>query len=158
MGDSVSFEQSPAGQNLGGAKWEMRFYEDILKRNPDYVEVLMLLGNLYTGRKMYAQGLQVDQRLATLKKDDPIVHYNLACSHSLLKQVGDAFRALSRPSSWDIATWSTWRRTATWTMCVRIPVTRKRSARCGPRRGARAPSRVRNRDPLSFAPAGALAS
>ncbi len=96
MGDSVSFEQSPAGQNLGGAKWEMRFYEDILKRNPDYVEVLMLLGNLYTGRKMYAQGLQVDQRLATLKKDDPIIHYNLACSHSLLKQVGDAFRALSK--------------------------------------------------------------
>jgi len=96
MGDSVSFEQSAAGQDLGGAKWEIRFYEDILKRNPDYVEVLMLLGNLYTGRKMYEQGLQVDQRLATLKKDDPIVHYNLACSHSLLKQVDDALRALSR--------------------------------------------------------------
>lgn len=95
MGDSVSHEQSPASPDLDGANWEMDFYEDILKRRPDFVEVLMVLGNLYTGHKLYAKGLQVDQRLARLRKDDPIVHYNLACSHSLLNQRNDAFEALS---------------------------------------------------------------
>jgi tetratricopeptide (TPR) repeat protein len=79
----------------GAVAWEIGFYEDILKRSPDYVEVLMLLGNLYTGRKMYRQGLQVDQRLARLRQDDPIVHYNLACSYALLNQVNDAFAALT---------------------------------------------------------------
>ena len=94
MGDPVSHEETPAGQNIGGAKWEIRFYENILKRSPDYVEVLVLLGGLYTGRKMYAKGLKVDQRLTMLRKDDPIVHYNLACSCSLLRQRDEAFKAL----------------------------------------------------------------
>ena len=94
MGDSISHERQPPAGELGGAKWEIGFYEDILKRNPDYVEVLMLLGNLYTGHKLYAKGLEVDRRLASLKKDDPIVYYNLACSHSLLKQADEAFGAL----------------------------------------------------------------
>ena len=96
MGDSVSHEQFPGSQDLGDTKWEMRFYEDILKRNPNYVEVLMLLGNLYTGTKMYAKGLEVDRRLATLKKDDPVVHYNLACSYALLNQADLAFGALDK--------------------------------------------------------------
>lgn len=96
MPDSVSHEQPTAGRELGGAEWEIRFYEDIIKRNPNYVEVLTLLGNLYTGRKLYAKGLEVDRRLASLRQDDPIVHYNLACSYALLNQPDEAFRALFR--------------------------------------------------------------
>ena len=96
MGDSVSHEASPSDANLDAPRWEIAFYEDILRRDPNYVEVLMQLGNLYTGRKQYDKGLRVDERLATLKKDDPIVHYNLACSYALLKQVDPAFRALSK--------------------------------------------------------------
>ena len=96
MGDSVSQDPSPAGQGVDGTRWEIAFYEDILARNPDYVEVLSLLGNLYTGSKMYVQGLKVDERLATLKQDDPIVHYNLACSYSLLKQPDRSFAALEK--------------------------------------------------------------
>jgi tetratricopeptide (TPR) repeat protein len=92
--EGFASHDAPAGPGLDGTKWEISFYEDILRRNPDYVEVLMLLGNLYTGRKMYAKGLEVDRRLATLKKTDPIVHYNLACSYALLRQPDDAFRAL----------------------------------------------------------------
>jgi len=94
MGDSVSHDRPASGPGVGGEKWEIQFYESILKSNPDYVEVLMLLGNLYTGKKMYGQGLKVDQRLASLRTDDPIVHYNLACSYSLLRQADHAFDAL----------------------------------------------------------------
>jgi len=94
MGDWAAHERSP--KRDVGAAWEITFYEDILKRHPDYVEVLSLLGALYTGNKMYAEGLKVDERLATLKEDDPIVHYNLACSYSLLNQPNRAFEALER--------------------------------------------------------------
>jgi len=94
MGDSVSHEDPAAGPDQADARWEMQFYEDILKRSPEFVEVLMVLGNLYTGNRMYAKGLMVDQRLAQLRKDDPIVHYNLACSYSLVKQTDRAFEAL----------------------------------------------------------------
>jgi tetratricopeptide (TPR) repeat protein len=93
MGDSLPQEPSGSGRDSGAA-FEIRFYEDVLSRKPDYVEVLMLLGNLYTGQKMYVDGLRVDQRLASLRRDDPIVHYNLACSFSLLGQIENAFAAL----------------------------------------------------------------
>ena len=79
-----------------GPDWEITFYEDILKRHPDYVEVLSVLGSLYTSNRMYAAGLKVDQRLASLRKDDPVVHYNLACSYALLRQAGRAFEALRK--------------------------------------------------------------
>jgi len=91
MGDSFTDDNLNFPE---GPKWEIAFYEDIVNRKPDYVEVLMLLGSLYTGSKMYAKGLVVDQRLATLKKDDPIVQYNLACSYALVGQPDKAFDAL----------------------------------------------------------------
>jgi predicted Zn-dependent protease len=94
MGESLPQEPTDSAAESAGVGFEIRFYEDILSRKPDYVEVLMLLGNLYTGQKMYAEGLRVDQRLATLRRDDPIIHYNLACSYSLLGQTDDAFAAL----------------------------------------------------------------
>lgn len=96
MPDFVSHEHPAAGREIRDAEWEIRFYEDIIKRNPNYVEVLTLLGNLYTGRKLYTKGLEVDRRLASLRQDDPIVHYNLACSYALLNQPDEAFQALFR--------------------------------------------------------------
>jgi tetratricopeptide (TPR) repeat protein len=100
MSDSVSPEpqggSAPEHGSDDTALWEMRFYQDILARAPNYVEVLMLLGNLYTGNRMYAEGLQVDKRLASLRKDDPIVHYNLACSYSLMNRHDESITALRR--------------------------------------------------------------
>ena len=95
MSDSVSHEPSQPA-NDPGTRWEIEFYEDILKRNPDYVEVLAVLGSLYTGNRMYRKGLHVDQRLAQLKQDDPIVQYNLACSYSLLNQADKALEVLKK--------------------------------------------------------------
>ncbi len=95
MSDSVSHEPSQRA-NDPGTRWEIEFYEDILKRNPDYVEVLAVLGGLYTGNRMYRKGLHVDQRLAQLKQDDPIVQYNLACSYSLLNQADKAIEVLKK--------------------------------------------------------------
>jgi len=74
--------------------FEMRFYEELLKERPDFVQVLASLGDVYTRKGFYEEGLEVDHRLAKLKPDDPIVHYNLACSLSLVDEVDKALEEL----------------------------------------------------------------
>lgn len=72
------------------------FYEGILSRDPDNVEVLFILGNLYTRAGLYEKGLECDKKLCRLRSDDPIFRYNLACSYSLLGEVDLAFEAMLR--------------------------------------------------------------
>jgi len=76
--------------------FEIRFYEGILKRDPDIVDVLILLGNAYTQRGYHEKGLEVDLRLSRLRPEDPVVFYNLACSYSLLGQIGSALESLEK--------------------------------------------------------------
>lgn len=78
------------------ADFEIKFYENILRRNPNFVEALTALGDLYTKAGRYEDGLKVDQKLALLQPDDPLVFYNLACSYSLLRQIGNAFDAIKK--------------------------------------------------------------
>jgi Flp pilus assembly protein TadD len=42
----------------------------------------------------YPQGLQIDRRLVQLRPNDPLAHYNLACSYSLLRRLDLAIRTL----------------------------------------------------------------
>jgi tetratricopeptide (TPR) repeat protein len=76
--------------------FEIAFYEGILARLPDSQDVLMALGNDYTQRGLFAKGLTVDQRLCELRDGDPIAHYNLACSFSLLGRLDEALAALKQ--------------------------------------------------------------
>jgi tetratricopeptide (TPR) repeat protein len=76
--------------------FDIRFLEDVLARLGEEREVLEHLGHLYTRTGRYRDGLAVDQRLVALKPRDPIAYYNLACSHSLLKQAGAALAALRK--------------------------------------------------------------
>jgi tetratricopeptide (TPR) repeat protein len=73
---------------------EIGFLEGVLRRDPAYVEALQVLGDNYTRRGRYTEGLQMDQRLSRLRPDDAQVHYNLACSYSLTRQIDQAFAAL----------------------------------------------------------------
>lgn len=72
------------------------FLEGILESNPNYVDCLMYLGNIYTATGNYEKGLKVDQKLVGLRPEDPLAHYNLACSYSLLGNLDAAFKALER--------------------------------------------------------------
>lgn len=76
--------------------FEIRFYESLLSKKPDFLEVLAALGDLYTKRGHYEKGLMVDERLAQLKPGDPIVLYNLACSYSLVNELDKAFKTIKR--------------------------------------------------------------
>jgi tetratricopeptide (TPR) repeat protein len=76
--------------------FDIQFLEDLLVRLPDHTEILVQLGQLYTQAGRYREGLAVDRRLVALKPRDPIAYYNLACSHSLMKQSVRALAALRR--------------------------------------------------------------
>jgi tetratricopeptide (TPR) repeat protein len=76
--------------------FEIEFYEAVLQRAPNSVDVLMALSNNYTRRGLFEQGLGIDLRLCELRANDPIVHYNLACSYSLLGRSGEALEALAQ--------------------------------------------------------------
>ncbi len=67
-----------------------------MRRDPDYVDALQLLGDHYTQRGRFTEGLHVDERLAQLEPANPLVFYNLACSYSLTDEFDRAFRALNQ--------------------------------------------------------------
>ncbi len=76
--------------------FEIAFYEGVLKRDPNLVDVLIPLGDAYTKRGYHEKGLEIDLRLARLRPDDPIIFYNLACSYSLLGQIPSALDNLEK--------------------------------------------------------------
>lgn len=76
--------------------FEISFYENLLKEHPDFVDALIALGDAYTKKGRYKEGLEIDQRLVKLKPDDPVVRYNLACSYSLLKMSDLCLGALEK--------------------------------------------------------------
>jgi tetratricopeptide (TPR) repeat protein len=76
--------------------FEIVFCEGLLEKNPNFIEALTLLGELYTKKGLYEKGLEVDRKLSHLKPDDAIVFYNLACSYSLLKEIEKSFESLKK--------------------------------------------------------------
>ena len=76
--------------------FELEFFGGILERQPDYVDVLRVMGNNLTLKGRYVQGLQIDKRLVQLRPNDPLAHYNLACSYALLKRPDQAIKTLRR--------------------------------------------------------------
>ena len=72
------------------------FLEGVLDKYPTYVECLMYLGNAYTATGLYEKGLEVDLRLEKLRPGDPLVHYNLACSYSLMEMLSESLGALEK--------------------------------------------------------------
>jgi tetratricopeptide (TPR) repeat protein len=73
--------------------------EGIVRRDPNYVDALQLLGDDYTQRGRFPEGLQVDERLASLEPQNSLVFYNLACSYSLTDKFDRAAQALEKALS-----------------------------------------------------------
>jgi tetratricopeptide (TPR) repeat protein len=81
-------------QELRDLDGEILFLEGIVRRDPAYIEALKILGDDYTRRGRYPEGLKIDERLSRLRPEDAVVHYNLACSYSLTHQLELAVGAL----------------------------------------------------------------
>lgn len=75
---------------------EISFIEGVVRRDPGYVDALQILGDDYTRRGRFADGLTVDEQLAKLRPHDATVLYNLACSYSLTDRLDEALDALHR--------------------------------------------------------------
>jgi tetratricopeptide (TPR) repeat protein len=77
-------------------EFEIRFFEGVTRRDPDFIDALQILGDAYTKAGRWEKGLKVDKRLARLCPDNPLVFYNLACSYSLMSHLDEAFAALRK--------------------------------------------------------------
>ena len=75
---------------------KIQFIEGLVRRAPDYVDALQILGDHYTQRGRFTEGLHVDERLAHLEPGNPLVFYNLACSYSLTDEFDRALHALNQ--------------------------------------------------------------
>lgn len=77
-------------------EFEIRFFESVLRRDPNYVNVVEILGGLYTRQGRISDGLKMDRRLVKLQPENATAHYNLACSLALSKRKSDALDELRR--------------------------------------------------------------
>ncbi len=75
---------------------EIGFLEGVVRRDPQFEEALQVLGDDYTARGRVNEGLHVDEQLAQLRPEDPLVFYNLACSYALIKEYEKAVQTLDR--------------------------------------------------------------
>jgi len=90
------FELKASSFQKDDAEFIVWFLEGVLENYPNYIECLMYLGNAYTAMGKYDEGLQIDLRLKKLRPCDSIVHYNLACSYSLLGKIKLSLTALGK--------------------------------------------------------------
>jgi tetratricopeptide (TPR) repeat protein len=86
----------PNPEELRCLDLEIAFMEGLAGRDPGYVEALLILAEDYTRRERFVEGLRIDERLCQLRPQDPMVHYNLACSHSLTGQLDLAVEMLKK--------------------------------------------------------------
>ena len=75
---------------------KISFLEGLVRRDPQYLEALQMLGDHYTQRGIFDRSLRVDQQLSRLQPANPLVFYNLACSHSLSGEFDQATAALEK--------------------------------------------------------------
>ena len=76
------------------AAFEISFFEGVRRHDPQCVEVIEILGGLYTKLGRIADGLKMDRKLVRLQPDNETAHYNLACSLALTRQKAAALRSL----------------------------------------------------------------
>ena len=74
--------------------FELSFFESLHRRMPKDIRVVSILAHLYTKTGRIDSGLKMDRKLVRLTPEDPIVHYNLACSLALKGRSREAVDAL----------------------------------------------------------------
>ena len=74
--------------------FDIEFFDSILKRHPDYVDVLRCQGQLLSRKGLHARAMQADLRLVQLVPGDGVAHYNLACSLAVMGEAKEAVAEL----------------------------------------------------------------
>jgi len=74
--------------------FDLDFFERLLARNPDSIEVLRVLGELASSRGLHERALELDRRLVGRLPADSLARYNLACSLALAGRSDEAIACL----------------------------------------------------------------
>lgn len=95
--ESESLEKAAmAYERRSQLEFDIDFYERLLEREPNYLDVLRRQGELLTCHGQHQKALAIDERLVALCPHDCIVWYNFACSLSLVGRGDDAIGALEQ--------------------------------------------------------------
>jgi tetratricopeptide (TPR) repeat protein len=81
---------------LGQLDFDIDFFERLLVRRGDAVEVLKILAELVSKKGNLKRAVELDSRLVMLQPDDFLARYNLACSLARVGRSEDAIDSLSR--------------------------------------------------------------
>lgn len=79
---------------LNQLDFDLDFFERLLARNPDSIEVLRVLGELASRRGLHDRALELDRRLVGRLPADSLARYNLACSLALAGRCDEAIACL----------------------------------------------------------------
>ncbi len=82
--------------SLSQLDFDIDFFEKLLARRADAVEVLRILAELVSRRGLVQRAVDLDRRLVELLPDDFLARYNLACSLARADRPDDAIDSLSR--------------------------------------------------------------
>jgi hypothetical protein len=88
--------KKPSRREVRDLDTKIAFFEGVVRRDPQYVEALQILGDHYTQRGWFSRSLNVDKRLSRLEPRNPLVFYNLACSYALNAEFDRAATALKK--------------------------------------------------------------
>ena len=82
--------------SLGQLDFDIDFFERLLHRKEDSVEVLRVLAELVSRKGLTKRAVELDRRLVDLLPDDFLARYNLACSLAVAGRSDEAIDSLSR--------------------------------------------------------------
>jgi tetratricopeptide (TPR) repeat protein len=81
---------------LGQLDFDIDFFERLLARKAESVEVLRVLAELVSKKGNLERAVQLDGRLVELQPEDFLARYNLACSLARAGRADEAIDCLSR--------------------------------------------------------------
>jgi len=81
---------------LNQLDFDIDFFERLLFRNADSLEVLRLLAELVSKKGLVGRAVELDAKVVELLPDDCLARYNLACSLARAGRPDEAIDALSK--------------------------------------------------------------
>ena len=97
--DHAAKSGGPFKVDLSQEDFDREFYRRVLQRGDGNTDIVRRQAELLARHGDYEDARQLDQVLTKRCPDDPIVHYNLACSLSMSGQVRLALLALAQAIS-----------------------------------------------------------
>lgn len=81
---------------LNQLDFDIDFFERLLARNGDSLEVLRILAELVSKKGLAGRAVELDARVVELLPDDCVARYNLACSLARAGRPDEAIDSLSK--------------------------------------------------------------